>query len=144
MYIYLLWLYPTLKSLNLINHRNSSVWEGPVTSVIRTFGMLMGEFNDGTDVDKWLYDNIKEIGGSNFSVQVILYQTISIFCQLIQNNREYFTDIALSKAYVVTDRMFSLAELFVGTFTVQFGSNDRTFFCKTQIFFVLHSMPIAF
>ena len=58
----------------------------------------MGEFNDGTDVDKWLYDNIKEIGGSNFSVQVILYQTISIFWQLIQNNREYFTDIALSKA----------------------------------------------
>ena len=47
--------------------------------------MLMGEFNDGTDVDKWLYDNIKEIGGSNFSVQVILYETISIFCQLIQN-----------------------------------------------------------
>ena len=89
---------PSLKSLNLINYRNSNVWEGPVSSVIRTFGMLMGEFNDGTDVDKWLYDNIKEIGGSNFSVQVILYQTISIFCQLFQNNRDYFTDISFSKA----------------------------------------------
>ena len=68
----------------------------------------MGEFNDGTDVDKWLYDNIKEIGGSNFSVQVILYQTISIFLQLIQNISACFTDISLSKAYFCAQIMVTM------------------------------------
>ena len=46
---------------------------------------------------------------------------------------------------VVTDRKFSSAELFGRTSTVRFGTNDRTFFCKTQnFFFVSHSMPMAF
>ena len=45
--------------------------------------MLMGEFNDGTDVDKWLYDNIKKIGGSNFSVQVWYFVTkiVLTYCE---------------------------------------------------------------
>ena len=46
---------------------------------------------------------------------------------------------------LVTDRTFCLAELFGRTSTVQFGPNDRNFFCRTQnFFFVLHSMPMAF
>ena len=36
---------------------------------------------------------------------------------------------------VVTDWTFGLAELFGRTFTVRFGPNDRTFFCRTQNLF---------
>ena len=44
---------------------------------------------------------------------------------------------------VVIDRTFGSAEKFGRTSTVRFGPNDRTFFCRTQNFFVLHSMPMA-
>jgi hypothetical protein len=45
---------------------------------------------------------------------------------------------------VVTDRTLGLAELFGRTSTVQFGPNDRTFFCRRQnFFFLLYSMPMA-
>ena len=36
---------------------------------------------------------------------------------------------------LVIDRTFGSAELFGRTSTVQFGPNDRTFFCRTQNFF---------
>ena len=39
---------------------------------------------------------------------------------------------------VVTDRTFGSAELFGQTSTVWFGPNDRTFFCRTQNFFLYY------
>ena len=45
---------------------------------------------------------------------------------------------------LVIDRTFGSAELFGRTYTVRFGPNDRTFFCRIQnLPFVLHSMPMA-
>ena len=74
--------------------------------------MIMGEYNDGTDVDKWLFDHVKSIKGSNFSVQVILYQTNSIFCQSSQNNTAYFTNVFLSKALVLCQKKSNLLWIF--------------------------------
>ena len=65
------------------------------------------------------------------------------------NGKEYPLTVeagwrGLSIGKLVTDRMFGSAELFSQTFTLRFGPNDRTFFCRTQnFFFVLHSMPMA-
>ena len=42
------------------------------------------------------------------------------------------------KYMLVTEQTFGLAELFGQTSTVQFGSNDRTFFCRTQNIFFLY------
>ena len=45
---------------------------------------------------------------------------------------------------LVIDRTFGSAELFYQTSTVRFGTNDRTFFCRTKnSFFVLRSMPMV-
>jgi len=86
--------------------RNSHVWEGPVSSIIRTFGMIMGEYNDGTDVDKWLFDHVKSIKGSNFSVQIMvtmffIYGTIIIAnlitAWIVVNQKDANTEIILAK-----------------------------------------------
>jgi hypothetical protein len=59
--------------------------------------MVMGEFNDGTDVDKWLFDHIKSIKGSNVSVQVILYQTNSLFLPIKPKYYDIFSHYFLPK-----------------------------------------------
>ena len=49
----------------------------------------------------------------------------------------FFMDMDSFKRYhtIVIDRTFGSAELFGRTYTVRFGPNDRTFFCRTQNFF---------
>lgn len=126
---------PSLIAFALAFHsfmRNSNVWEGPVSSVIRTFGMLMGEFNDGTDVDKWLYDNIKEIGGSNFSVQIMvtmffIYGTIIIAnlitAWIVVNQKDAETEIILAKQRV--EEITGSSEI-VGFFKKELSTTNKS------------------
>ena len=44
-------------------------------------------------------------------------------------------DFLICCSALVIDRIFGSAKLFGRTFTLWFGPNDRTFFCRTQNFF---------
>ena len=64
-------------------------------------------------------------------------------CNNQNDNRHSIYFVTVSSFKVVIDQTFGSAELFGRTFTMRFGPNDRTFFCRTQNIFVLHSMPMA-
>ena len=59
---------------------------------------------------------------------------LSIIATFINKKRPMVSYIHV----LVTDWTFGLTELFGRTFTVRFGPNDRTFFCRTQNFFLYY------
>jgi ribosome-associated toxin RatA of RatAB toxin-antitoxin module len=61
---------------------NNPVFEGSVSSVLKTFEMLLGEVDFS---DNFLYDNVKEIEGANHSVQIMLVFFIIYGILIIMN-----------------------------------------------------------
>ena len=78
--------------------------------------------------------------------------TVSLSCHLLaaktihrlMRSHPYKTlDKVHIQGRVVTDRTFGSAELFRRTSTVRFGPNDRTFFCRTQNFFLYYILHFS-
>ena len=61
---------------------NNPVFEGYVASLLKTFEMLLGEVDFS---DNFLYDNVKETGGANHSVQIMLVFFIIYGILIIMN-----------------------------------------------------------
>ena len=62
--------------------RNDPIFEGPTASILKTFAMVLGEFNiEG----RFLYDHVAEVDGSNVSVQILFISFLIYGSVIIMN-----------------------------------------------------------
>jgi hypothetical protein len=64
--------------------------------------------------------------------------TVTVKTILKQRSHLYLGWQTVRLSDVVTDRTFGSTKLFDRTSTVRFGPNDKTFFCRTQNFFLYY------
>ena len=62
--------------------RNDPIFEGPTASILKTFAMVLGEFNiEG----RFLYDHVAKVDGSNVSVQILFISFLIYGSVIIMN-----------------------------------------------------------
>ena len=79
------------------------------------------------------FRNFLERSVSNFTFPIY-----SFFYSIL-----YVEEQKLLATNLLADRKFGSAEMFDQTSTVWFGPNDRTFFCRTQNFFLYYTLHFS-